>query len=101
MTGSMSKNGAVADPGLVSKAPGNGVIVIDPVSACHRVSTMAHCFFMTCSSHQSQASGLRVHRQWHTQHSSRTEVSLGVAFTETTKETDGGGSSIEMSYLVF
>lgn len=36
------------------------------------------------------------------QHSNRAEVvGLGVVFAETTEETDGGGSSIEMGYLVF
>ncbi|KAF9788721.1 hypothetical protein BJ322DRAFT_1184000 [Thelephora terrestris] len=34
-----------------------------------------------------------------TQHSDRAEVSLGVAFTETTKETDDGGSSVELGDL--
>lgn len=34
MTGSIPKNGTVAEPGLVSIAPGKGVITIDPVSVC-------------------------------------------------------------------
>ena len=61
---------------------------------------MAHCLFPTCSSHQSQAS-FGVDRFTDTaQHSDRAEVILGVAFTETTKETDGSGSSVELSDLV-
>jgi hypothetical protein len=37
-----------------------------------------------------------------TQHSDGTEiVGLDVVFTETTKETDGGGSSVEVGNLVF
>src|ERR1700730_10273746 len=36
--GSTPKNGNVALPGLVGIAPGNGVIMIAPVSVCHQVS---------------------------------------------------------------
>src|SRR5437762_12841321 len=36
---STPKNGSVALPGLVGIAPGNGVIMIEPVSVCHQVST--------------------------------------------------------------
>src|ERR1700719_2318812 len=36
---STPKNGSVALPGLVGMAPGNGVIMIAPVSVCHHVST--------------------------------------------------------------
>jgi hypothetical protein len=37
-----------------------------------------------------------------TQHSNRAEVvGLGVVFAETTEETDGGGSGVEMGDLVF
>src|SRR5262249_56962026 len=38
--GSTPKNGSVALPGLVGVAPGRGVIMIEPVSVCHHVSTM-------------------------------------------------------------
>src|SRR5437763_12846988 len=37
---STPKNGSVALPGLVGIAPGNGVIMIEPVSVCHHVSTI-------------------------------------------------------------
>src|ERR1700758_1106193 len=37
---STPKNGKVALPGLVGVAPGNGLIMIPPVSVCHQVSTM-------------------------------------------------------------
>jgi len=36
----MPGKGRVADPGLVGVAPGNGVIMIMPVSVCHQVSTI-------------------------------------------------------------
>src|SRR5437667_4377595 len=39
-SGRMPKNGSVAEPGLVGVAPGNGVIIIAPVSVCHQVSTI-------------------------------------------------------------
>jgi hypothetical protein len=34
IAGSIPKKGTVAEPGLVSIAPGNGVTTIDPVSVC-------------------------------------------------------------------
>src|SRR5437870_4923470 len=37
---STPKNATVALPGLVGIAPGNGVIIIAPVSVCHQVSTI-------------------------------------------------------------
>src|SRR2546421_11595 len=37
---STPKNGKVALPGFVGIAPGNGVIMIAPVSVCHQVSTI-------------------------------------------------------------
>ncbi len=39
-SGTMPKNGSVAEPGLVGVAPGNGVIMMPPVSVCHQVSTI-------------------------------------------------------------
>jgi len=42
MAGSIPKKGTVAEPGLVSMAPGKGVTTIEPVSVCQKVSTMAH-----------------------------------------------------------
>ena len=38
--GSTPKKGSVALPGFVGIAPGNGVIMIAPVSVCHQVSTI-------------------------------------------------------------
>src|ERR1041385_2553302 len=38
--GSTPKNGNVPLPGFVGIAPGNGVIMIAPVSVCHQVSTI-------------------------------------------------------------
>src|SRR5205807_4537000 len=38
--GSTPKDGRVALPGFVGIAPGNGVIMIAPVSVCHHVSTI-------------------------------------------------------------
>ena len=40
MTGSMPKNGRVAEPGFNGVAPGIGVIRMPPVSVCHQVSTI-------------------------------------------------------------
>ena len=39
-SGTIPKNGRVAEPGLVGTAPGTGAIMIAPVSVCHQVSTM-------------------------------------------------------------
>ena len=44
-SGKTPKKGLVADPGFVSVTPGNGVIIIPPVSVCHQVSTMGHFSF--------------------------------------------------------
>src|SRR4030095_15597030 len=38
--GSTPKKGSVALPGLVDVPPGSGVIIIEPVSVCHHVSTI-------------------------------------------------------------
>ena len=40
ISGTTPKNGRVADPGLVAIAPGIGVIMMEPVSVCHQVSTI-------------------------------------------------------------
>src|SRR5574341_232976 len=39
-SGRTPKNGRVAEPGFAGIAPGNGVIIIAPVSVCHQVSTI-------------------------------------------------------------
>ena len=39
----MPGNGRVAEPGLVVVSPGNGAIMMCPVSVCHQVSTTGHC----------------------------------------------------------
>src|SRR5437879_9375068 len=57
-SGTMPKNGKVAEPGLVGVAPGNGVIKMPPVSVCHQVSTMGQRFLPMTSLYQIQASGL-------------------------------------------
>jgi hypothetical protein len=58
IAGSIPKNGTVAEPGFVSVAPGNGVMTIEPVSVCQKVSTIAHCPRPTWSLYQCHASGL-------------------------------------------
>ena len=57
-TGSTPKNGKVADPGLAAVAPGNGTIMMPPVSVCHQVSTIGHRSCPTSRKYHSQASGL-------------------------------------------
>src|SRR5689334_21842336 len=54
----MPKKGNVAVPGLVGVAPGNGVIMIPPVSVCHHVSTIGHFDPPMTSWYQIHASGL-------------------------------------------
>ena len=43
----MPGSGRVAEPGLVAVSPGNGAIMIWPVSVCHQVSTTGHCWCPT------------------------------------------------------
>ena len=43
ITDSIPGRGPQAEPGLVLVTPGNGEIMIEPVSVCHHVSTIAHC----------------------------------------------------------
>src|SRR6266571_6591263 len=57
-SGRMPKNGSVAEPGLVGVAPGNGVIMMEPVSVCHQVSTIGQRLQPMTSLYQIQASGL-------------------------------------------
>ena len=54
----MPKNGRVAEPGFKSVAPGNGVIMMPPVSVCHQVSTTGQRRSPTTPWYHSQASGL-------------------------------------------
>src|ERR1700736_3032135 len=56
--GSTPKNGSVALPGFVGIAPGNGVIMIAPVSVCHQVSTIGQRPPPTLSRYHIHASGL-------------------------------------------
>jgi hypothetical protein len=58
MVASMPGSGWVQDPGLVAVTPGNGEIMIPPVSVCHQVSTMGQRMRPTCSWYHIQASGL-------------------------------------------
>src|SRR5256714_5407663 len=55
---STPKNGSVALPGFVGIAPGNGVIMIAPVSVCHQVSTIGQRPPPILSRYHIQASGL-------------------------------------------
>ena len=57
-TGSIPKNGNVAEPGLVGVAPGSGVMRIPPVSVCHHVSTMGQWLFPTISKYQFHSGSL-------------------------------------------
>src|SRR5580698_3385176 len=57
-SGSMPKNGRVAEPGLVGTAPGIGAIRIAPVSVCHQVSTMGQRLWPIFSRYHIHASGL-------------------------------------------
>ena len=45
MTESTPGSGPHADPGFVLVIPGRGEIIMEPVSVCHHVSTIAHCSF--------------------------------------------------------
>src|SRR5205823_8144450 len=56
--GSTPKNGRVALPGFVGIAPGNGVIMIAPVSVCHHVSTIGQRPLPMILWYHIQASGL-------------------------------------------
>src|SRR3954470_17315668 len=51
-------NGRVPEPGLVGVAPGNGLIMIIPVSVCHHVSTMGQRPRPMTSRYHIHASGL-------------------------------------------
>src|SRR4051812_48124116 len=57
-SGNTPKNGSVPEPGFVGVAPGNGVIMMPPVSVCHHVSTMGQRLPPMCSWYHIQASGL-------------------------------------------
>ena len=54
----MPGSGNVADPGFVVVAPGNGLIMIAPVSVCHHVSTIGQFPRPMCSWYHIHASGL-------------------------------------------
>ena len=54
----MPGSGNVADPGLVVVAPGNGLIMIPPVSVCHHVSTTGQLSPPMFSRYHIHASGL-------------------------------------------
>ena len=44
MSSSTPNKGSVAEPGFARIIPGRGEIIIDPVSACHHVSTIGQHF---------------------------------------------------------
>ena len=50
--------GRIAEPGLVEVIPGNGEIMIAPVSVCHHVSTIGQRSPPIISRYHIQASGL-------------------------------------------
>src|SRR3954452_12673758 len=54
----MPGNGNVAEPGFSVVAPGNGLIMMAPVSVCHHVSTTGQRPPPMCVWYQTQASGL-------------------------------------------
>ncbi len=54
----MPGSGRMAEPGLVAVTPGNGEIMMAPVSVCHHVSTMGHRLPPMCSRYHIHASGL-------------------------------------------
>src|ERR1043165_8619778 len=58
MSASTPGNGFVAEPGLVGVAPGIGVIMIEPVSVCHQVSTIGQRSLPITSRYHIHASGL-------------------------------------------
>ena len=54
----MPGSGKVAEPGFVTVTPGNGVIIIPPVSVCHQVSMIGQREPPMFSLYQIHASGL-------------------------------------------
>src|SRR6476619_7237192 len=58
MSGTTPKKGRPVDPGLEYAAPGSVVIMIEPVSVCHQVSTTGHRPPPTILWYQIHASGL-------------------------------------------
>src|SRR5512145_2548028 len=57
-SGTIPKNGSVAEPGLVGVTPGNGAIMMPPVSVCHHVSTIGQRLAPMFSWYHIHASGL-------------------------------------------
>src|SRR5512144_1212881 len=58
MSATTPGNGRVAEPGFVGIAPGQGEIMIAPVSVCHHVSTMGQRLPPMTSRYHIHASGL-------------------------------------------
>jgi hypothetical protein len=58
MSAPIPGNGNVALPGLSVVTPGNGLIMIAPVSVCHQVSTTGQRPPPMCCQYQTHASGL-------------------------------------------
>ena len=118
MAGSIPKNGTVADPALVSIAPGNGVTIIDPVSVCliRGASAPLRTIPLLCDSPIRiddctlpspdvlviPVPGLRV--DWladGTEHAQRGEVvSFDVVVPQATEEADCGGRTVEVREFV-
>ena len=57
ISGTTPRKGRVAEPGLVPTPPGIGLIMMDPVSVCHQVSTMGQRSWPMASRYRFQASG--------------------------------------------
>src|SRR5437588_13074821 len=57
-SGTTPGNGRVAEPGFVGITPGNGVIMIWPVSVCHQVSTIGQRSCPMTSRYHIHSSGL-------------------------------------------
>src|ERR1700730_3715275 len=58
ISGTTPKKGFVAEPGFVAITPGSGVIMMEPVSVCHHVSTIGQRLCPITSRYHIQASGL-------------------------------------------
>ncbi len=51
-------SGRIAEPGLAAATPGNGEIIVAPVSVCHQVSTIGRLSAPITLRYQRHASGL-------------------------------------------
>jgi hypothetical protein len=120
MAGSIPKKGTVAEPGLVSIAPGNGVTMMDPVSVCLLLEITLSVGVMICWGDKCTPVSIDDGTLATTDDGIVPVPSLGVdgladgaedpdcaevvtinmVSAETTKESDGGGSRVELGELV-